>query len=156
MKITDKYVFFWNGFLSQWYPSQMTIDGIKFTSCEQYMMYKKAELFDDTEIMWDILLTDSPKEQKRLGRMVKNFNKDIWDKKCFSIVYKGNLNKFQQNNELKNQLKQTENKYLVEASPYDTIWGIGFGEDDENIEDPSRWNGLNLLGSVLMLVRNNL
>ena len=38
-----------NGFLSNWYPSPFTLDGQYFTSVEQYMMYRKAITFGDTE-----------------------------------------------------------------------------------------------------------
>ena len=38
------------GFLSNWYLSEFSIDGLVFSSMEQYMMYKKAELFRDQEI----------------------------------------------------------------------------------------------------------
>jgi len=37
-----KFTFFWGGIFSQWAPSEFTIDGIKFSHAEQYMMYKKA------------------------------------------------------------------------------------------------------------------
>ena len=48
----------------------------------------------------------------------------------------------------------TGDKIIVEASPYDSIWGIGMGAKDENIEDPTAWNGENLLGFALMEVRD--
>ena len=31
-----------NGYLSNWYPSPFTLDGVTFSSMEQYMMYRKA------------------------------------------------------------------------------------------------------------------
>ncbi len=34
-----------NGYLSNRYLSDFTADGVNFTSMEQYMMYKKAEIF---------------------------------------------------------------------------------------------------------------
>ena len=47
-----------NGWLSNWYPSMFTVDGITFTSMEQYMMYKKAEVFGDEDIKKEIMSTD--------------------------------------------------------------------------------------------------
>ena len=38
-----------NGYLSNWYLSDFTINNIKFTSMEQYMMYSKALLFNDRD-----------------------------------------------------------------------------------------------------------
>ena len=156
MKITDKHVFFWNGIYSQWHKSPMTIDEIEYSSCEQYMMHQKALLFGDSEIAELIMNESNPKEQKKYGRMIKGFDKAAWDKNCLAIVYEGNLAKFTQNAELREQMISTENRIFVEASPFDTIWGIGLGEDAEGIDDPSHWQGLNLLGQALTLVKTKL
>jgi ribA/ribD-fused uncharacterized protein len=42
---------------------------------------------------------------------------------------------------------------FVEASPMDTIWGIGLAADNKRAGDPTKWSGLNLLGFALMTVR---
>lgn len=42
------------GFLSNWYLSDFRIDGIEFSSMEQYMMYKKALCFGDEKIAKEI------------------------------------------------------------------------------------------------------
>lgn len=43
-KAYETYEFFWRSQspYSQWYPSEFTVDGIKFNCAEQYMMYSKA------------------------------------------------------------------------------------------------------------------
>ncbi len=156
MTTTDKFVFFWNGIYSQWYEASFTIDGISFNTCEQYMMYKKALLFGDKDIAKQILSTSIPDEQKSLGRLVKGFDRTIWDQHCFSIVYEANLAKFSQNPELKKELIATGDRVIVEASPYDYIWGVKMRDTNENIESPEKWNGLNLLGFAIMTVRNQL
>ena len=56
--------------------------------------------------------------------------------------------------ELKAKLLATGEKILVEASPYDKIWGIGFNKSNALV-NKSKW-GQNLLGKVLMEVRNKL
>lgn len=48
-----------NGYLSNLYPSPFTIDGVTFSSMEQYMMYCKAVCFCDDTIAALILATDS-------------------------------------------------------------------------------------------------
>ena len=156
MKITDKHVFFWNGIYSQWHKAPMTIDKIEYNSCEQYMMHQKALLFGDEDIAEQIMLETNPREQKKFGRQIQNFDKATWDKNCLAIVYEGNLAKFRQNQELLGQMLSTENRIFVEASPLDHIWGIGLAEDAEGIDDPSYWLGLNLLGQALTLVKNQL
>jgi len=156
MRITDKHVFFWNGIYSQWHKAPMTIDKNEYNSCEQYMMHQKALLFGDEEIADLIMQEKNPKEQKKFGRMIKGFDKALWDKNCLAIVYEGNLAKFSQNPELRYEMLNTGNRIFVEASPLDNIWGIGLDENAEGIDDPSYWLGLNLLGQALNLVKNQL
>jgi len=156
MKITDKYVFFWDGVFSQWQPSIFVIDNITYLTAEQYMMHQKALLFGDKEIADEVMKVTHPKDHKMLGRRVKGYDEAIWKRACIGIVYKGNLAKFTQNEDLKAELLNTGNKVLVEASPIDFIWGIELGEKDPKAENPAEWRGTNLLGFTLMLVRNEL
>lgn len=154
--MNDEYVFFWNGPFSQWYNSPFIANSKHFVTAEQYMMYHKALLFDDYDIADKILRTSNPKDQKALGRQVKNFDKDIWDWQARTVVYTGNYCKFTQNAKLKDILMATGNKTLVEASPYDKIWGIGLGEVDARKTPASDWPGTNWLGLELTRLRNNL
>lgn len=156
MKITDKHVFFWNGIYSQWHKAPMTIDKIEYNSCEQYMMHQKALLFGDDIVASLIMEETNPREQKKYGRQIQNFDKATWDKNCLAIVYEGNLAKFRQNAGLREEMLNTGNRIFVDASPLDNIWGIGLDENAEGIDDPSYWLGLNLLGQALTLVKNQL
>ena len=150
----DNYnVFFWSGWLSQWYPSKFTIDNITYSCAEQYMMSQKALLFNDQENYALIMNTADPKKQKAYGRKVKNFNQYVWIEKREEFVYQANLAKFTDNPNLLKLLLDTENRQLVEASPKDNIWGIGMGTNDPNIGNKSSW-GLNLLGKALVKVRD--
>ena len=78
MKITDRFIYFWGGIYSQWAIAPMTIDGIEYNCCEKYMMHQKALLFGDTETAEEVMKTESPKDQKALGRLVKNFVESKW------------------------------------------------------------------------------
>jgi ribA/ribD-fused uncharacterized protein len=142
--------------LSQWFPASFEVDGHIYKNTEQYMMAQKAKLFDDHEIFSKILLTGNPKEIKALGRLVKNYQDDQWKQHRFDIVVKGNLAKFSQNKAMGQFLLNTRDKVLVEASPFDKIWGIGVAEQDHTAEKPILWQGLNLLGFALMEVRKQL
>lgn len=142
--------------LSQWYPCKFKDETMEYNTAEQYMMIQKAKLFNDNETLNLILEANTPKEYKQLGRKIKNFNHEIWDKNKFEIVFNGNLLKFSQNEDLKSFLLSTQNKILAEASPYDSIWGIGIGENNNDAYDIMKWKGENLLGKALMKVRDEL
>lgn len=142
--------------LSQWFSAKFEIEAIQYRNTEQYMMAQKAKLFGDEEIFQKILQATHPKEMKALGRLVKNYREDLWQQHRFEIVLQGNLAKFSQNPDLKQFLLNTSTRVIVEASPYDKIWGIGLAADDENAEKPLQWKGLNLLGFALMEVRKQL
>ena len=157
MKVSNmtmsKFVFFWNGPFSQWAKSKFVVDGVEFNTCEQYMMYKKAMLFNDTDTADAIMKTSDPRTQKSLGRQVKNFDDAVWMEHAFDYVVAGNRAKFSQNSQLNKALAETKGKVLVEASPYDKRWGIGMMEGDAGIEDPKNWRGENLLGYAITQVR---
>ncbi|MDW7690845.1 NADAR family protein [Flammeovirgaceae bacterium SG7u.111] len=162
-----EYLFFWGhqprkdgqigmSCLSQWYEREFEYDGIKYLTAEHWMMAEKAKLFRDKTILEKILNCNSPKEAKSLGRKVKNFEGKNWIENRERIVKNGNYLKFKQNKELWKYLDGTGDKVLVEASPYDKIWGIGMKNGDKGIENPINWRGLNLLGYALMEVRDKL
>ena len=141
---------------SQWWPSIFEDKGVIYKTAEQYMMAEKARLFGDLTIYQKIMDCKSPAAAKKLGRQVKNFKQDIWEKRRFEIVKRGNYLKFSQNSELKTYLLQTKMRILVEASPVDKIWGIGLAADHNDAQHPMKWRGLNLLGFALMEVRDQL
>jgi len=157
---TTNTIYFWkpaekNGFLGNWYYSPFIKEGIHFINNEQYFMWKKQQLFDPTNVSLEkeILETMNPALIRKLGRYVQHFNQAVWDEKKYDIMKKGLIEKFTQNAQLKQALLETKDTLIVEASPYDTIWGIGLNEDDAKIK---KWRGENLLGKALMDVRNNL
>jgi len=67
-----------------------------------------------------------------------------------------NYAKYDQSSRLRNTLLSTEDKIIVEASPYDNIWGIGLHWREDDCLDPAKWKGQNLLGKALMEVRKQL
>jgi ribA/ribD-fused uncharacterized protein len=162
-----KYLFFWGhkpnwygsidkSCLSQWYDSPFEVNGVIYPTAEHYMMSEKARLFNDHNILEAIQQSVHPGEAKKLGRKVQGFENKIWCQERENIVIQGNYAKFSQHPHLKQFLVQTKSRILVEASPYDQIWGIGLSVDDTRAENPYDWKGLNLLGFALMAVREQL
>ncbi|KAG8900415.1 hypothetical protein FRB99_006053 [Tulasnella sp. 403] len=168
------YVFFWkpsqeHGWASQWHfepfegPSR--VDGeqplregepetVTFHSAENFIMYHKAILFGDFDMATNILECTDPNEVRSLGREVQNFDDGVWKAKRYAIAVEGNMAKFRSSAETRQRLLETGDKIIVEASPRDRIWGVGFGSK-RAFEMRSKW-GTNLLGKALMDVRETL
>ena len=164
------YLFFWGhtfakgGVLSEACLSQMWICGFgdedgagsrRYNSAEQYMMAQKALLFRDKDTFEKIMAEYNPVKIKKLGREVKGFDSDLWDKVKYDVILAGNYLKFTQNRALGLYLLDTRDRVLVEASPYDTVYGIGMSADDKDACCPRLWKGENLLGFALMAVRDS-
>lgn len=142
-----------NGYLSNWYMSDFEYDGVKFCCSEQYMMYSKAVLFRDYNTAKKIMDTRDCRKIKQLGREVRNFDGAVWDKYKCDIMYRGLLEKFVQNKQLKELLLATGDDILAECAVHDKIWGIGLSMTDPKRTDQRFWRGQNLLGKTLMNVR---
>jgi len=161
-----KFVLFWKprlrgepvsaAVLSQWERSPFTLDGRRFPTVEHYLMWRKAVLFDDGAVADRILDAPGPAAVKALGRQVRGFDPQVWERDRVGISVAGNVAKFRQNPELGDYLVGTGSRILVEASPADRIWGIGLEADDPGAEKPDRWRGRNLLGFALMRARNEI
>ena len=141
-----------NGYLSNWYLSDFEIAGIRYSSMEQYMMYQKAMVFEDTDIAQQILAISDVGKIKALGRTVKNYDDLVWNGLRQIII----LEKFRQNAALKQELLATQQDILAECAVQDKIWGIGLSMKDDRRLDMHKWEGQNLLGFSLMCVRSAL
>ena len=141
------------GCLSQWWESAFTVDGVTYRTAEHWMMAGKARLFGDAEGLATVLATTNPGAAKAAGRKVRGFDEQVWSKARYPLVVEGNRAKFGQHPDLAEFLRRTGHRVLVEASPYDRIWGIGLGAANPSVAHPLRWKGLNLLGFALMDVR---
>lgn len=154
-RVTDKYFLFWNTPCSQWFkhPDKTFLFqdefGVKYYSAEHYMMYWKAMAFKNEKIAKMVLADPSPREVKKYGRMIENYDDQIWDSIRYNIVVKGNILKFAQNPDLLQFLAKYKYLKFVEASPQDKIWGIGLHFDDDRCLDESKWEGKNLLGKAI-------
>ncbi len=142
-----------NGFLSNWYLSPFIVNGMKFSSVEQYMMYRKAVSFNDDAVASKIMATDDVAVIKALGRSVSKYDDNVWSGIREKVVFEALKAKFSQNNNLKQQLLDTGDSILAECAVKDLVWGIGLSMKDPNRFDTAKWRGRNLLGNLLMKVR---
>ena len=170
-----KYVTFWkadegeeNNVFSQWYKGRpFVINGRSYDTAEQYMMSEKALLFNDLDMYRMIMNEPDPNRCKKLGRQVKGFVGHIWDEAFREILFHGNLGKLQFDIEIVDALLRTGNAVLIEASPFDDIYGAGMKKDDLLNPDgslktlPQNWHKKNSdrqaennLGFILMGIRD--
>ena len=141
---------------SQWYACSFRAGTLTFNCAEQYMMHGKAMLFADEAVAAEVMAAVHPREHKALGRKVKRFDDAVWKRERETIVLAGNRLKFTQNPALLELLLATKGTELVEASPYDRIWGIGLAATDPKAQNPATWRGQNLLGKILTQLRDEL
>lgn len=185
-ELKNNIIGFYNGIYSQWFMCSIDIDNgdwvellqkyaiknivtfythfddadmpysRKFNCAEQAMMFGKAIVFGDWENALKVLTIKHPRDQKALGRKIKDFNEEEWNKVKFHLVSMINQKKFEQNFDLATELESTGHALIVEMSQPDKIWGIGYYSEEDNAWDVAKWNGENLLGRAIMRVRENL
>ncbi|WP_339534681.1 NADAR family protein [Pseudomonas hunanensis] len=141
---------------SNWFISDFEVKGVRFNCVEQFMMFCKAKLFGDESTAKAIMATSRPRDHKALGRGVTGYDDSIWCSRRARIVAHGCYAKFSQSEILRKALLDTGDTILVEASPYDRIWGVGLAKSDPRILDPRQWKGQNLLGVALTDTRERL
>lgn len=123
-------------FLSNFYNSKINVFGLTFENGEAAFQSQKT-LDKDIQKKFCSL---NPTESKKMGRMV-NLRKD-WESIKMDVMEEVIRAKFSQNEELKNKLLQTGDRYLEEGNTWgDKIWGTVNG------------SGANLLGQILMKIR---
>ena len=144
-----------NSQFSNHHPCWFEIDGIRYTSGEQWLMAQKADLFDDRASKAQIMAATDPVEIKALGKEIKDFNHNIWEEKAQSIMETGLDAEFKQNHDLADTLIKMGTKHTIEASK-DPFWGIGLDLRSESLFNPQMWTGTNTLGKALMTVRSRL
>lgn len=142
--------------LSQWWPAPFTVDGVRYATAEHWMMAAKARLFGDPDAERTALAARTPAEAKTAGRLVRGFDEATWARERFGIVVEGGVHKFSSDPALRDFLRGTGSRVLVEASPLDRVWGVGLAADDPRVQDPEKWRGPNLLGFALMEARSRL
>ena len=151
-----------NFFLSNFYPSEMDIDGTKYNCVEQYYNATRARLAGREDLRERIMdlspsLTDNcaQMDMLKLGRQGLDGNTNLqkeWDTKCLRIMITGLTAKFSQNDYLREELIKTGNRLLAEAT-CNRRWGTGVSWRHQHAGNSNRWPGNNILGKLLMYIR---
>lgn len=118
-------------------------------------MFAKAVFFGDHVAAEKILNEETASGCQRLGRTVRRYDEDAWEKTRYGVMLALLNEKFSQNRDLLRLLLRSEFDGLkfAEANPDDVVWSTGLSADDPNIYDESKWRGRNLLGTALSKVR---
>ena len=102
------------------------------------MMAEKARFLKDHRAVELIMSSSDPSTHKHVGRGVRTFDTDVWDRGKPNAVLSGNYAKFTQTSAMKFHILSTANKQLARASPLDPVWGIGLRTDDPHAKDPHK------------------
>ena len=142
--------------LSNFYPkAQFEIDGNVYNSVQQWIDANKAMYFGDDEALIKIMETKSPAYGKILARQIEDDDAEWW-KKVYALIKKGIEEKVKQNESVQKELNATGDAVIAEASKYNPFWTTGVDIDDEDVMDYSQWTGKNMMGKILMKIRDGL
>ena len=127
-------------FLSNFYPSEIEIDGIIYPSAENaYQAYKT----EDNKIRQKIASMRNPVVCKRYAKTIAL--RDGWNDMRIKVMKFVVLRKFTTHKQLATKLLNTNDEELIEGNWWnDTFWGV------------CRGKGQNNLGKILMEIRKTL
>ena len=158
IQITDKHVFFYTEWPSNYRNTQFMYKKHTFHCTEQAFRWEKAVFFEDWITEAELLSCKDGKEARDIGQQVKNFDSTKWSEVKYMIMRDVNYAKYAQDETLRNLLldPKYDGKMFVEASPVDTCWGIGLSMDADGIDEETNWIGTNYMGRVVTDVRSML
>jgi ribA/ribD-fused uncharacterized protein len=136
-RVGDEY-----GEFSNFAPYPIALDGERWPTTEHYF---QAQKFEDGVYQQKIRKANSPMLAARLGRDRKQKLRRDWESVKVAVMRKAVLAKFNQHEELLQLLLATGDAELVEHTENDDYWGDG-GDG----------SGKNMLGRILMEVRESL
>jgi len=137
-----------NGFLSNFYPSPITIENVTYSTVEHYYQSRKFASKDNVkmiEIYERIISASTPAECFSIAREHDNLKRSDWEIRKKRDMFRGVIFKFKQNPDLKEKLIATGDASIIENSPVDSFWGCG-GDG----------KGMNYLGRMLSNIRQAL
>lgn len=128
-----------NGFLSNFYPSPICLDGLLWPTVEHFYQASKT---DDPTYREKVRLAPTADEAKKLGNAPECAIRKDWDTRKVDAMRQALTAKFSQHPALRSALIATGDAVLIENSKKDYFWGIG-----------EEGTGKSMLGALLMEVR---
>ncbi len=147
---------------SNWWPQvgqdKLKLDGKSYYTAEQWIMASKARMFLNTtpeikgrnSVLLDKIMNfKNPSSIKKFGRKIQGFSDTLWIPLRVALQLRGLLAKFTQSENLKQELLNTKELPMAEASYLDNIFGIGKAaapkDDLKNVNekalDSTKWAG---------------
>lgn len=148
-------VLFDTGFstFSNFYLCPFTIQGFTYCTSEQFYQSEKAAYFGDCEKAQHIAAEARPSRCKKMAYEIKNFDTKAWQSVARQVMLRAVLAKFRQNTPARQKLLGTGDALLVYATPFGQYWATGLEISDNRHIEPEKWRGRNVLGSILIEVR---
>lgn len=147
-----------NRVLANSYEAEFKLAGNTYNSVNQYLMFQKAITFRRYESSREIMSVKDSGEIRTIADKnhmpLKESELIIWRKIRTAIMIRGVRHKFLQNQQLLGTLLSTGNKVIAECIKDDNIWGIGLDLSDPARLDADSWKGKNVMGRILMKLRN--
>lgn len=141
---------------SNHYQCNFMVGDTSYNSIEQFLAHRRANIAGDSDLAQEALTAQDPVDCKRILTALSTAKSEkTWIEKRHEVLFSGLYAKFTQNEPLMAYLLDSENRQLGEASR-DLTWGVGMSLTDRNILDTSLWKGGNLLGKILMEVRQDI
>lgn len=135
------------GWLSTWSEHPVEYKNKIFPTVENYILYRKAELFDDQITMEKLADAKDPTEARKIAYKIDNFKANVWKDKQFSIIVQGNILKCEYNDSVFARLQRLPSKVKFGLADKDKTVGIGFYKSDPKSSDTDMWSS-NLVGKA--------
>lgn len=137
-------------YLSNFYATEVVINGETFSSSEQAYQYSKAVICGRDDIANFIKQCNDPQKIKHQGDRVEV--KKEWEDQKVNVMKCIVTGKFLQNPDLREKLLNTGSTPLFECTT-NTFWGTGWRIENPQWKTTANFPGNNQLGTILEEVR---
>ena len=140
---------------SNWSPAEFEFENFQYKNLEQAYMRHKAIENGDVVAERKLRYETNPRRIKQIGSAIHVTDKRKWEQKRDELMLNLVRAKFTQNDEMKQELMDTNNKQLGEAGK-DMHYAVGLPFTHPRILDTGTWKGKTHLGKCLQIVRSEL